>query len=251
LEWSEFKLIMLTYIQRNAKFMQSMFFGMILTMAGGFMDVYSYMVHGGVFATGQTGNFVLVGVYLIQKDYKQMIHALIPILSFWLGVFIALHLYYFLKEKVPLWNKGILVLEVLVLFTAGLLPSSFPDMAANILVSFAASLQFCTFRTFGKGDNYSSVFCTGNMRSCAENYYKWLVRKETKSKRSAIGYSIILISFFTGVAIGGLSSKFLQEKAIWIIALLLLGVLIPPFVSERIAAKNASALAKKGENQIP
>lgn len=214
-----------------------MVFGMLLTMAGGFMDVYSYMVHGGVFATGQTGNFVLVGFYLMQKDYRQMFHALIPIFSFWLGAFTALHLFYCLKEKQVLWTKGILILEVLVLAITGLLPPSFPAITSNILVSFAASLQFCTFRTFGKGENYSSVFCTGNMRSCAENYYKWLVQKDRSAKRSAISYSFILLSFFAGVALGAFTSNFLQEKAIWIIAALLLVILLSSFTTRLLSKK--------------
>ena len=34
---------------------------MVLSFLGGIMDGYSYAVRGGVFATGQTGNLVLVG----------------------------------------------------------------------------------------------------------------------------------------------------------------------------------------------
>ena len=34
--------------------------GLTVICAGGFMDAYSYLLHGQVFATGQTGNIVLL-----------------------------------------------------------------------------------------------------------------------------------------------------------------------------------------------
>lgn len=216
---------MLPDIRKNKETMYKMLFSMLLTTAGGFMDAYSYMVHGKVFATGQTGNLVLAGVSLLQGDYGHMFHALVPIGAFWLGVFAALHLFYLQKEERLPWKRGILLSEIAVLLLAGLLPLSFPDIFANILVSFAASLQFTAFRTFGTGGTYSSVFCTGNMRSCAENYYKGLIRKDRQCLKKAAGYSLILLSFFAGIAIGALASVFWREKAILSVCLLLITAL--------------------------
>lgn len=200
--------------------------GMMLAMIGGSMDVYSYTVHGKVFATGQTGNFVLVGVELIQKNYAQMLHAFVPIISFWLGVFIACRMLYYFKDKQTLWEYGILLTELIIVFIVGFIPCSYPDIIANSLVSLAASLQFCAFRKFGTGGNYSSVFCTGNMRSCAENFYKGIVEKDKKCMRSALEYFFILISFFIGVVSGAFEATILHEKAIWCVNLAILSILV-------------------------
>ena len=36
--------------------------GILLALSGGFMDAYSYICRGGVFANAQTGNMLLLGV---------------------------------------------------------------------------------------------------------------------------------------------------------------------------------------------
>ena len=45
---------------------ESIRLGAILALSGGFMDAYSYMERGEVFANAQTGNMLLFGVHLSQ-----------------------------------------------------------------------------------------------------------------------------------------------------------------------------------------
>ena len=42
--------------------------GMLLAISGGFMDAYSYIERGQVFANAQTGNMLLLGVNLSQGN---------------------------------------------------------------------------------------------------------------------------------------------------------------------------------------
>lgn len=217
--------------KEDKKIMESLKFGMLLAFVGGFMDLYSYSVHGNVFATGQTGNFVLVAVYFAERNYAEMFHAAVPILSFWIGIFIAWHIFYsHFKEKQLLWRRGILAIEIFILFITGFIPCSYPHIIANSLVSFAASLQFCAFRKFGTDEAYASVFCTGNMRSCADNYYKGIVRKDKLCLKKALRYSCILISFFSGAVIAAVESGVLHEKTIWSADIVLSATLVLSFV---------------------
>lgn len=219
---------------------ESLGFGMLLASAGGTMDAYSYTVRGKVFATGQTGNFVLAAVRLAEKNYIGMLHTFVPILSFWLGIFAAWHLFYSLsKEKQLKWKRGILVTSIFILFITGLIPGSYPDIIADTLVAFAASLQYCAFRKFEGGENYASIFCTGNMRSCADNYYKGIVRKDKQCLKKALRYSCILISFFIGAGIGALESGLLCEKTIWIAAVTLLAALIISVIFNKSIDENS------------
>lgn len=202
-------------------------FGMLLASAGGLMDSYTYTVRGKVFATGQTGNFVLAAVQLAEKNYLGMFHAIVSIVSFWIGIFVAWHMFYYIfKEKHLIWQRGILSASILILVIIGLIPCSYPDVISDSLVAFAAALQYCAFRKFGTSENYANIFCSGNMRSCADNYYKGIVRKDKQSLRRALRYNCILISFFAGAALGALESNFLQEKTIWIAAILLSAALL-------------------------
>lgn len=197
-------------------------FHMLLAAAGGVMDAYSYVDRGGVFATGQTGNFVLAAIRLLLKDYKGMGLAFVPIAAFWAGIFLARHFYYIYNREQVRWMSGVLLLAAAVLFLVGFIPHTLPHLFANTAVSFSAAVQFCSFRNFGGTFAYAPVFCTGNMRSCAEMYYEGFVRHDRESRRRAYHYTVILLSFFFGAVIGGALSLWQGEKAIWMCSMLLL-----------------------------
>lgn len=213
--------------RQDTKVTEKLGFGMLLASIGGIMDMYTYTVRGKVFATGQTGNFVLAAVRLAEQDYIGMFHALVPIIAFWLGIFTAWHIFYsYCKDKQLIWQRIILITALFILFITGLIPLSYPDIIADSLVAFAASLQYCAFRKFGEGDNYASIFCSGNMRSCAENYYKGLVQKDKQSLKRALKYTCILLSFFTGAVLGTILSFIFHEKSIWFVMILISTALI-------------------------
>ncbi|WP_367569304.1 YoaK family protein [Lacrimispora sp.] len=197
-------------------------FHMLLAAAGGVMDAYSYVDRGGVFATGQTGNFVLAAIRLLLKDYRGMGLAFVPIAAFWAGIFLARHFYYIYNREQVRWMSGVLLLETAVLFLVGFIPHTLPHLFANTAVSFTAAVQFCSFRSFGKNAAYAPVFCTGNMRSCAEMYYEGFARDDRECRTRAYHYTGILSAFFIGAVAGGALSFWLGERAVWLASGLLL-----------------------------
>ena len=68
---------------------ESIRLGAILALSGGFMDAYSYMERGEVFANAQTGNMLLFGVHLSQGDFQNTMKYLFPVLAFALGIALA------------------------------------------------------------------------------------------------------------------------------------------------------------------
>ena len=72
-------------IQRS----ESFFVGALLSLAGGFLDAYTYITRGGVFANAQTGNMVLLGLRLSEHRWSDSLSYLIPILAFAAGVLLA------------------------------------------------------------------------------------------------------------------------------------------------------------------
>ncbi|MBR3127821.1 MAG: DUF1275 domain-containing protein, partial [Solobacterium sp.] len=80
----------------------------------------------------------------------------------------------------------------------------------------------CMFRTLGGREKYASVFCTGNMRSCAEALYQAVVEHNVEQRHRAFHYAMILFSFFFGVIIGVLLIDRYSFHAAWAIALILL-----------------------------
>jgi hypothetical protein len=62
---------------------------MLLSAAGGALDAFTWLAHGGVFANAQTGNVVLLGVYAALGQWSEALRHIPPIVAFVLGVFVA------------------------------------------------------------------------------------------------------------------------------------------------------------------
>ena len=65
--------------KQNRQMSESFLIGALLAVVGGFLDAYTYLLRGGVFANAQTGNIVLLGLNLAQMRigrvfYLSLIH---------------------------------------------------------------------------------------------------------------------------------------------------------------------------------
>ena len=60
-------------MQRAKQISESIELGIILALAGGFMDVYSYIGRDHVFANAQTGNILLVGVSISEGNWALLL----------------------------------------------------------------------------------------------------------------------------------------------------------------------------------
>lgn len=62
---------------------ESLLTGILLAIVGGFLDIYTYLLKGNVFANAQTGNMVLMGLKIAEQNYLGALYYLLPIqLSF-------------------------------------------------------------------------------------------------------------------------------------------------------------------------
>ena len=196
-------------------------FHLLLTAAGGWMDAYSYTVRGQVFATLQTGNLALMTMGLARMDLAGAMQYAIPIGLYLLGIIVSLHIMHKYSCNAT-WERRILLLEAVVFLLVGFLPLTLPNVLVNGLISFAAALQLSGFRTMGNQFPFSSVFCTVNMRSCAESFYYGIVNREKASIAKGCMYLGILLAFCGGICLGLLGARLLNQYAVWGIDLILL-----------------------------
>ena len=124
--------------------------GLVLAAAGGYLDAYTYLCRGGVFANAETGNMVLLGAKLAVGDWAAAVKYLPPILAFFLGVLAAEAIRRRGKaapaQKLH-WRQRVLALEITVLAAAAFAPLGGGwDMAVNWAVSFVCALQVESFR---------------------------------------------------------------------------------------------------------
>lgn len=61
---------------------ESVPFCMLLAVVGGFLDAYTFVGRGGVFCNAQTGNIVLLGVYLSTGRWQLALDHVPPHLRF-------------------------------------------------------------------------------------------------------------------------------------------------------------------------
>ena len=76
-------------MNKKVQISESIELGILLALSGGFMDAYSYIGRGEVFANAQTGNMLLLGVHLSEGNIPAAIRYLCPVLAFTFGIALA------------------------------------------------------------------------------------------------------------------------------------------------------------------
>ena len=107
--------------------------GLLLAATGGFLDAYTYVARGRVFANAQTGNLVLLGLRAFETD-PQALRYLVPVCAFVLGIVLSEFLKARKRALHPVnWRQAVLGVEALVLVAAAFLPERAPPSALRII----------------------------------------------------------------------------------------------------------------------
>lgn len=171
--------------------------GLLLAFAGGFLEVYTYRLHGKVFANAQTGNMALFAIYAMQGD-KQALYYLVPIGAFLAGVVVSEALRDVLtRRQWARWEHALVLAEAAVLAAIAFLPAGVPDAAVNVTVSFVCAVQFSGFRKT-HGMAYATTFCTGNLRSAGEHLYRAAAGRDRGEALAAARYFGVILVFILG-----------------------------------------------------
>ncbi|PWM25935.1 MAG: DUF1275 domain-containing protein [Oscillospiraceae bacterium] len=199
--------------------------GLSLAFVGGFLDAYTYLTRGGVFANAQTGNIVLMSLAAARADLAAVGYYLLPILAFFAGVLLSERL----RTGQPGhsgsdWMLWVLGLEALLAFVIGWVPVQVPHLWVNTTVSFLCSLQVNTFRKI-RGLPYATTMCTGNLRSAAEHFSRFLFAADGASLEHSCGYLLVIALFCLGATAGALAVGFWGIRCIWICGIILLATL--------------------------
>lgn len=172
----------------------------MLALVGGFLETYTFMLHGHVFANAQTGNIALCGMALAEADWLCALKYAIPVVSFVMGVatvewvrnhwpFTRLH-----------WRQAVVLVEVALLSGCFFLHGTTWDMLANLLVSVACAFQVQAFRKV-RGTSYASTMCTGNLRAATVAWIVWRRTGQPDARRQALCYAGVIAVFLVGAAV--------------------------------------------------
>ncbi len=185
--------------------------GMCLALVGGFLDIYTYLLRGEVFANAQTGNMVLMSLACARGEWHKALYYLVPICTFALGVLVTEHLK---RRSVVSWQRFVLLLEAFILFLIGWCPQTVPNIAVNATVSFVCSMQVNSFRRVF-GTPYATTMCTGNLRSASEQLFLFWREHDRAAGVKFVRYFTVIACFCAGAALGGVLCKVVGVRAVW------------------------------------
>ena len=145
-----------------------------------------------MFANAQTGNIVLLSSNLMDGNWERVLHYLVPLCAFALGVLTAEKMQEHFRNMQRLhWRQLVVLGEVLLLFLVGFLPQE-QNLLANAIVSFSCAMQVQAFRKVN-GYAFASTMCIGDLRSGVEALCVWSRTREPKAKDRMLRYFGIIL----------------------------------------------------------
>lgn len=187
---------------------------LLLSGTGGYLDAFTWIGHGHVFANAQSGNVVLLGIDIATGGWSDAWRRLMPIVAFFFGVFAA----YWVKGVASRKDQGWLTLpslgvEIVVLGVVATLPSSFASAPIVLAVSFVTAFQSSIFNRLENWP-YNSVMTSGNLRMAAESLFQWVARhRDRASLDQAAKFGAVCLSFCVGAAVGGVATAAIGNAA--------------------------------------
>jgi uncharacterized membrane protein YoaK (UPF0700 family) len=192
----------------------------LFAIVGGYLDAYSYLARGHVFANAQTGNVVLFGVRAAAGDWLSACKTLPSIFAFMCGVAIA-RLLRVRTQKVTF--RGTLIcqgLELLVLLVLLFFGRLVADSYAVLLIAFSAALQNTSHSNIGPYQ-FNSAMTTSNLLNAVSGWVQLALGEADPMLRGkAIVGSMILLCFAAGALLGGVCTLRLPAYSLLPVVLL-------------------------------
>ena len=77
----------------------SLYVFLSFALVGGFLEAYTFLLHGGVFCNAQTGNLVLLFLNLVNGEWAGASHYLYSLLAYIAGILVSLLLPLFFRRS--------------------------------------------------------------------------------------------------------------------------------------------------------
>lgn len=218
---------------------ESLSIGILLAIVGGFLDAYTYISRGKVFANAQTGNIVLFGVSLAEGEFYKASLYFVPILAFATGIFISdlIRDKYKKNSEYKLhWRQLVIFIELILLFCVSFVKQGDKDIIVNVIVSFVCSLQVESFRKL-RGKAYATTMCTGNLRSATASLVQYKDTKDKEKMKVSIRYYTIILFFIIGASVGAILTNIFVEKSVIFCCIILLMIFICLYSETSISYK--------------
>lgn len=200
--------------------------GVLLTLAGGFLESYSFITRGEVLANCQSGNLVLTAMFAVQGKWALALRWFAPVVAFVIGVLLT----EFVRDRMKAhgrvhWRQAALLVEIALIFATGFMPEGDLNVTATVLIALACAIQADAFKKL-HGSPYATIMCTANLRSGLIHLYDWRGHGNDDAAIKARDYFLIILCFMAGAILGTWSVWLLGVRAAWVCCVLMLGAFI-------------------------
>jgi uncharacterized membrane protein YoaK (UPF0700 family) len=191
----------------------SLRFALLVTGTTGFVDAYTFLERGGVFANAQTGNVVIGAVALSEGRWEQAVQHAASILTFAAGVGLASYL---AARERPRWAPRVeelaTGLAAAALLAAAFVPSTVHPLFVLVPLTFLSAMQLELFRSLG-GLTYMPIATSGNLMRWVESGREHLSAPDPGTRHRFGVYCGIVGVFVGGALAGALLSEALGVAA--------------------------------------
>jgi uncharacterized membrane protein YoaK (UPF0700 family) len=215
--------------------------GSVLMVATGFVDAYTFLQHGHVFAQAMTGNLVLIAIGTFDPTIVAFWRPLVSYLAFVVGVVVV---WRWSRDqdahgRVPGPQLATLGLQVVVLVVVGFLHGGALSVVISALISFTAGMQIAAFRGVGRAAFTTTVMTTNSMKTV--NAALTAVTSADPDARAEAGsFGTALAGFVAGAFLGAFLSTRIADRAAWVDAALF-ALAAGLYVAERGRGAGAAA----------
>lgn len=185
------------------QFRISMICAIIIAFSGGYMDAYTFIFRGRVFANAQTGNMIMLMWYFLTGEMGTAFSYFLPIMAFMTGIALVNIVVHSGSQFIQKYYREIMMgVEAAILIMVAFVPYSMNNLA-NAMVSLSCGLQVESIRRVGSS-NIATTMCIGNLRNTMFNFTEYLYTKDKENLRKTVMYFCINLSFVLGAATEGI-----------------------------------------------
>lgn len=227
----------------------SLYIFLSFAAVGGFLEAYTFLLHGGVFCNAQTGNLVLFVLRLCEGDFSSAVRYVWSLLAYIAGIAASALLPRICRRSAFL--IAVTAAEAAVLAALAFQPEGTPDTVTYVSVSFLCALQYNSF-TSCRGATLATTFCTNNLRQTVLNLCSGIAEKDNAKLKKSVIYALVILAFAAGAAVGALTAGRLGNYCTLLCTAVLLAV-IAVFAAAALrkrtdAAKKTAETAAEAEN---
>lgn len=210
----------------------------MFAIIGGFLEAFTFTLHGGVFCNAQTGNVVMLVIDFVNGDFSGGLRYLYSILAYIVGIILSTVIP--ARFKKVNWPLVVTATEIVALVGIAFIPVGASDWFTYVAVAFLCSVQYNTFTKL-RGVALATTFCTNNIRQTVMHLVRGISDKDGAEYKKSAVYAFIVLCFAAGAAVGAVAAGAMGNWCILICAALIVPVLALFIADSSVSVKKRRA----------